>query len=173
MGAGIDAGGDDPMTREREGVLLQPGDEAPDFVALDGEGKTWRLSDLRGRRVVLYFYPADDTPGCTAEACDFRDARSAFEEEGYVVLGASPQGAESHQAFSKKHHLTFPLLVDSDLDIAARYGALRSERDYWRDVPLDVKRSTFVIDERGAITHALYGVQGQGHVEALKDLLGL
>ena len=161
------------MTRGREQVVLRPGDEAPDFVAEDGDGKTWHLSELRGRRGVLYFYPADDTPGCTAEACDFRDARPVFEGARYVVLGVSPQGAESHQAFSKKHALNFPLLIDADLDIAARYGALRSERDYWRDVPLDIKRSTFVIDERGAIEHALYGVQGQGHVEELQRLLGL
>lgn len=123
--------------------------------------------------MVLYFYPADDTPGCTAEACDFRDSKEAFEDAGYFILGISPQSASSHRAFSAKHNLNFPLLVDADLEIAKRYGALRAERSYYRDVPIEIQRSTFVIDENGIVSHALYGVKGQGHVAELRALLNL
>jgi thioredoxin-dependent peroxiredoxin len=161
------------MTRPANAEKLRAGERAPDFEARDQQGRTWRLSDLRGRRVVLYFYPADDTPGCTAEACDFRDARDAFRNEDYVVLGVSPQGAESHRAFSTKYGLNFPLLIDEDFSIAARYGAVRDERGFYEDVPLDINRSTFVIDDHGDIVHALYGVQGRGHVADLSRLLGI
>ena len=101
---------------------LKAGDNAPDFEAQDADGKTWRLSDLRGKKVILYFYPADDTPGCTREACDFRDAQSDFTDAGYIVLGASPQGAGSHSAFASKYRLNFPLLVDEGMGLAKAYG---------------------------------------------------
>lgn len=153
-------------------VELKGGDPAPDFEAPDGEGTMWKLSNLRGRRVVLYFYPADDTPGCTAEACDFRDAHSSFVGANHVVLGMSPQGAASHQRFAAKHRLNFPLLVDDDLSIAQRYGAVQRKRSD-KGSHLRVKRSTFVIDEGGIVLHALYGVQGRDHVAALRDLLDL
>lgn len=149
---------------------LQPGDDAPDFEAQDGEGKTWRLSDLRGRKVILYFYPADDTPGCTREACDFRDSQSDFTHAGYVVLGASPQGAASHSAFSSKYGLNFPLLVDEDMSLAKAYGTAGIFGRF-ENVPLMVQRSTFVINERGGIEQALYGVSSRSHVEELKASL--
>jgi peroxiredoxin Q/BCP len=159
------------MTNEH-GAALKPGQPAPDFEAVDADGTSWRLSNLRGRSVVLYFYPEDDTPGCTAEACDFRDAHSSFVDENYVVLGVSPQGAVSHQRFAAKHRLNFPLLVDADLTIAKRYGAVR-QKPIEKGAGLRIMRSTFVIDDKGAITHALYGVQGRGHVKELRDLLAV
>jgi peroxiredoxin Q/BCP len=153
--------------------MLEPGSPAPPFELEDADGKTWRLSDLAGKKVVLYFYPADDTPGCTKEACDFRDTNSAWTEAGYVVLGVSPQGAKSHAKFSSKYDLNFPLLVDADLQVAKSYGALREKPEEWEGQKLHVKRSTFVIDENGAIEQALYGVNARGHVESLRETLGV
>jgi thioredoxin-dependent peroxiredoxin len=151
---------------------LTKGDAAPDFDAEDGEGKRWTLSDLRGKKVILFFYPADDTPGCTAEACDFRDSRAVFDDAGYVVLGVSPQGAASHQRFAAKFELNFPLLVDADLAMAKAYGAVREQPEMWNDIKLHVSRSTFVIDENGVIEQALYKVKARGHVDALKETVG-
>jgi len=149
---------------------LEAGDAAPEFEAQDADGKTWRLSDLRGQKVILYFYPADDTPGCTREACDFRDSQSDFTDAGYVVLGASPQGAESHSAFSSKHRLNFPLLVDEDMSLAKAYGTAGVFGKF-ESIPLMVQRSTFVIDADGRIEQALYGVSSRSHVEELKASL--
>ena len=153
--------------------MLKAGDPAPDFEMEDGEGKTWRLADLAGKKVVLYFYPADDTPGCTKEACDFRDTHNAWADSGYVVLGVSPQNAASHTRFASKYELNFPLLVDDDLAVAKRYSALREKPEEWEGIKLHVKRSTFVIDEKGTIEHALYGVNARGHVDTLRETLGV
>jgi peroxiredoxin Q/BCP len=154
-------------------VKLEQGSAAPDFELADASGKTWRLRDLRGKKVVLYFYPADDTPGCTAEACDFRDSQGDFTGAGYTVLGVSPQGADSHLAFTEKFSLNFPLLIDADRQVAKSYGTLRGEPDDWKGIPLLVKRSTFVIDEEGIIESAQYGVKARGHVARLKGELRL
>jgi len=149
---------------------LKPGDDAPEFEAQDGDGTTWRLRDLRGKRVILYFYPADDTPGCTREACDFRDSQSDFTDAGYVVLGASPQGVESHQEFSSKYKLNFPLLVDEGMALAKTYGTAGVFGKF-ESIPLMVQRSTFVIDENGKIEQALYGVSSRSHVDELRESL--
>jgi peroxiredoxin Q/BCP len=149
---------------------LQAGDEAPDFEARDADGKMWRLRDLRGKKVILYFYPADDTPGCTREACDFRDSQSQFTKAGYVVLGASPQGADSHGEFSAKYNLNFPLLVDEDMKLAQSYGTAGIFGKF-ENIPLMVQRSTFVIDESGKLEQALYGVSSRSHVDELKASL--
>jgi thioredoxin-dependent peroxiredoxin len=154
-------------------VTLEKGDRAPDFEMPDANGKRWTLADLRGKKVVLYFYPADDTPGCTAEACDFRDSQQTFHDGNYVVLGVSPQGADSHRAFSQKYSLNFPLLIDEDMSVARAYGAVREQPGDFEGIPLLVKRSTFVIDESGTIEHALYGLNGRGHVADLRALLAL
>jgi thioredoxin-dependent peroxiredoxin len=153
--------------------MLAPGAPAPEFEMEDADGKTWRLVDLAGQKVVLYFYPADDTPGCTKQACDFRDTHDAWSDAGYVVLGVSPQGAASHTRFASKHGLNFPLLVDTGLAAAKAYGALREEPEEWEGQKLHVKRSTFVIDQNGTIEHALYGVNARGHVESLRETLGV
>lgn len=154
-------------------TALRPGDAAPDFELADAEGRVWRLSDLRGTKVVLYFYPADDTPGCTAQACDFRDAHDDFQAGGFVVLGVSPQGADSHRAFSRKFGLGFPLLIDADFAAADAYGVKREEPGRYGAVALDLRRCTFVVDEAGRIESALYDVRARGHVEGLKQLLAL
>jgi thioredoxin-dependent peroxiredoxin len=153
-------------------VELSKGDAAPVFDLQDASGKRWKLSELRGRRVILYFYPADDTPGCTAQACDFRDALTDLQEAGYLVLGVSPQGAESHQAFADKFALNFPLLMDEDHAVAERYGAW-GENKFYKNIFLGIKRSTFVIDEQGRIEQAQYGVKAKGHVQRLRGLLGV
>lgn len=149
---------------------LQPGDDAPDFELPDGDGKTWRLADLRGQKVILYFYPADDTPGCTTEACDFRDSMEPLKSAGYTVLGVSPQGAESKQNFAQKYSLNFPLLIDADHSVADAYGAW-GERNLYGNVFETILRSTFVIDEDGKIEGAHYNVKSKGHVARLRESL--
>lgn len=143
---------------------LERGDTAPDFSLEDADGKTWSLADLRGQKVIVYFYPADDTPGCTAEACDFRDAQDDLATAGFKVLGVSPQGAASHRRFSAKHSLNFPLLIDSDLEMARAYGVTDDRGEGKRP---RVTRSTFVVDENGTVLEAQYGVRAKGHVESL------
>ena len=155
-----------------ERVVLQKGDPAPEFALKDETGKTWSSDELRGKRVVLFFYPADDTPGCTRESCDFRDSYEDFEQADYVVLGVSPQDETSHRAFKSKYSLNFPLLVDGDGDVAQRYGAAGSFGDY-KGIPLRVKRATFVIDEDGKLAEVEYGVRSKGHVERLRATLGI
>ena len=151
---------------------LEAGMDAPDFELPDGGGNVWKLSELRGKKVILYFYPADDTPGCTAEACDFRDSHQDLEAAGYVVLGVSPQGEDSHQRFAHKYNLNFPLLVDKDLAAAKAYGAARAN-GLFKGIPLSVQRATFVIDDEGKVVQALYGVRAKGHVGQLKETLGV
>ena len=149
---------------------LEPGEVAPDFELRDGEGRWWRLKDLRGRKVILYFYPADDTPGCTAQACDFRDSHAELEEAGYTVLGVSPQDDASHRAFSAKYRLNFPLLVDADHSVAERFGAWGVRSGGHQE---GVIRSTFVISEDGKLVAADYGVDARQNVAELKQLLGV
>lgn len=151
---------------------LEPGMKAPDFELPDADGTTWRLSELRGKKVILFFYPADDTPGCTREACDFRDNHSDLRKKGYVVLGVSPQGVESKQAFTQKYGLNFPLLADVGGAVADAYGTW-GEVEIFGNQVLKTKRSTFVIDEAGNIADAQYGVRSKGHVERLKESLGV
>ena len=153
-------------------MKLEPGDNAPDFSLEDGEGKRWTLSEMSGQKVVLYFYPADDTPGCTAQACDFRDTSSVWESSGFTVLGVSPQGADSHQRFSAKHSLNFPLLIDEDHSVAEAYGAWGERKNYGKTYE-GIIRSTFVIDEAGKIDKALYNVKATGHVARLQQELKL
>ena len=148
-------------------TTLERGDQAPDFSLEDADGKTWSLADLRGQKVIVYFYPADDTPGCTAQACDFRDAQTDLSTAGYQVLGVSPQGAASHRKFTDKYSLNFPLLVDAELAMAKAYGVTDDSGAEFEGKKLRVKRSTFVIDEDGTLIEALYGVKARGHVDSL------
>lgn len=149
---------------------LQPGDEAPLFEADDETGRTWRLADLEGRPVVLYFYPRDDTPGCTKEACSFRDAMPELEDHDAVVLGVSDDDAESHRAFKDKRGLNFPLLVDTDGELADRYGAWAKKKmfgnEFW-----GVERKTFLIDAEGQIAHAWPSVDPEDHAEEVLQAL--
>jgi peroxiredoxin Q/BCP len=146
------------------------GEMAPDFEALTDTGDKVKLSDYRGRRVVLYFYPKDDTPGCTTQACGFRDNYPVIEERNAVVLGVSPDGMSSHQKFKAKFELPFTLLVDEDHAIAERYGVWGEKSNYGKTY-MGILRSHFVIDEEGKIVDAYVKVSPSDSVElALKAL---
>jgi peroxiredoxin Q/BCP len=144
--------------------VVEEGTQAPDFeLATDG-GERVRLSDLRGQPVVLYFYPKDDTPGCTTQACEFRDEYARFREHGAVVLGVSPDDENSHAKFRSKYSLPFSLLADPDHKVAEQYGVW-GEREYRGKKYMGVNRSTFVIDRAGRVAKAFYAVKPQGHAE--------
>lgn len=145
---------------------LSVGDAAPTFELETYDGETVSLEGLRGHKVVLYFYPKDMTPGCTTQACDFRDARDAFAEAGYTVLGVSPDPAARHEKFRDKHDLNFPLLADPDNVVSQAYGVWREKSNYGRTY-MGIVRSTFVIDEEGVIVEIQDNVRAKGHVERL------
>lgn len=136
---------------------LAVGDQAPDFEAVTDQGTTLRLQDLRGKRVILYFYPKDDTSGCTTQACGFRDNYLAIEEKNGIVLGVSPDNVTSHQKFKTKYNLPFTLLVDADHAIAEAYGVWGEKSMYGKKY-MGIIRSHFVIDETGNIADAQYKV---------------
>ena len=149
---------------------IEIGDLAPDFEALTDGGETVRLRDYRGQRVVLYFYPKDDTSGCTKQACSFRDQYAEIEERNAVVLGVSPDGQASHQKFKSKYDLPFTLLVDEDHTIAEQYGVWGEKSMYGREY-MGILRSHFVIDEQGKIVDVRIKVRPADSVElALKTL---
>ena len=149
---------------------LKVGDTAPDFTTVTDEGKTIRLSDYRGKRVVLYFYPADDTPGCTTQACSFRDNYLEIEERNAVVLGVSPDGVQSHQKFKTKYNLPFTLLVDEDHSITDLYGAWGEKTNYGKTY-MGVIRSQVIIDENGKVIDTDYNVKADAsYNEALVAL---
>jgi thioredoxin-dependent peroxiredoxin len=143
---------------------LESGDKAPSFALANQSGKTISLKDFAGERFVIYFYPADDTPGCTKEACQFNDGLAAFRKLGVKVLGVSPDGAEKHVAFRKKYGLTFDLLSDPDKKVMTSYGAYGEKMMYGKKVT-GVIRSTFVVGPTGTIEHAWYGVRADGHAD--------
>jgi peroxiredoxin Q/BCP len=143
---------------------LQVGDVAPDFEAVTDEGKRVKLSDYRGKRVVLYFYPKDDTPGCTIQACAFRDHYPAIEEKNAVVLGVSPDDEASHVKFKSKYDLPFTLLVDSDHSIADAYGVWGEKNNYGKKY-MGIIRSNFVIDEDGKLLKTMYNVKADASAE--------
>ena len=151
---------------------LEPGDSAPDFDLADDAGGRIRLADLRGQRVVLYAYPAAMTPGCTKQACDFRDSLDALAAAGVSVVGISPDPPEKLAAFRAKEGLTFPLASDPDRTVLSAYGAYGEKSLYGRTV-VGVIRSTFVIDAEGRIERAMYNVKATGHVAKLRRELGL
>ena len=149
---------------------LTPGDTAPDFTLPDADGKPVSLADYRGRRVVVYFYPAAGTPGCTKQACDFRDSLTELNGAGLDVLGISPDKPAKLARFRDKEGLTFPLLSDADKDVLNAWGTFGEKQMYGKTVT-GVIRSTFVIDEEGRVERALYNVKATGHVAKLrKDL---
>lgn len=135
---------------------LKPGDPAPDFAAPGTDGGILRLADFRGRKLVLYFYPMDDTPGCTKQACSLRDSNAEIAAKGAAILGVSAQGPESHQRFTEKFSLNFPLLADTDLTVAKAYGVAGSGLGgLLRSVVGVSERVTFIIDEKGRISHVI------------------
>jgi peroxiredoxin Q/BCP len=149
---------------------LSEGDRAPAFTLSDQNAQKVALKDFAGQRVVLYFYPADDTPGCTREACQFNDELAAFKGLEVAVIGVSPDGADAHQAFRSKYGLQFTLLSDPDKTVMAKYGAFGEKMMYGKKV-MGVIRSTFVIGPTGKVERAMYNVRADGH--AAKVLAGL
>lgn len=153
-------------------TALTSGATAPAFTLADADGTPASLEDYRGRRVVVYFYPKAATPGCTTEACDFRDNLSGLAAAGYAVIGISPDSVDEIRTFADAEQLTFPLLADTDAAVARAWGA-------WGPKTIDgrtfdgVLRSTFVIDESGVVRHAEYGVDAVGHVARLRTELGI
>lgn len=152
---------------------LTPGVTAPDFALADAEGRTVALADYRGRNVVVYFYPKAATPGCTTEACDFRDSLSALDAAGYAVIGISPDSIDEIRAFAEAEGLTFPLLADADADAAvAKAWGVWGEKTVGDRTFDGVIRSTFVLDGDGVVQRAEYGVDAEGHVARLRAELG-
>jgi peroxiredoxin Q/BCP len=152
---------------------IAEGATAPDFTLKSDRGEEVRLSGLRGKPVVLYFYPQDDTPGCTKEACAFRDRSADLRETGAVVLGVSPDDVASHGKFRDKYSLNFPLLADTDHKVAETYGAWR-EKNMYGKVSMGIQRSTFLIDAAGTVRKVWKRVSVDGHDESvLKALAAL
>jgi peroxiredoxin Q/BCP len=144
--------------------MLKVGAKAPEFSAETDGGETIKFKDLRGRKVVLYFYPKDNTPGCTKEACDFRDAHQRFQKKGAVILGVSPDSVKSHDNFRKKFELPFPLVSDPGHQIAEAYGVWVEKSMYGRKY-MGIERATFVIDENGKIAEIYRKVRVPGHID--------
>ncbi|AGA79166.1 thioredoxin-dependent thiol peroxidase [Echinicola vietnamensis] len=143
-------------------MSLEIGNKAPDFEAKDQDGNTIKLSDYKGKKVVLYFYPKDNTPGCTAQACDLRDHYDALLDAGYVVLGISTDSEKSHKKFIEKHELPFPLIADEDKAVHELYNTWREKKNYGRTY-MGTVRTTFVIDEEGKIAEIIEKVKTKEH----------
>ena len=155
-----------------EAVRLAVGDTAPDFTLLDANGEELGLSSLRGKKTVVYFYPAASTPGCTKQACDFRDSLASLSAAGYQVVGISPDAPAKLAKFAAKEELSFPLLSDVDHAVASAYGAWGEKKNYGK-VYEGLIRSTIVVDENGQVELAQYNVRATGHVAKLRRDLGL
>ena len=151
---------------------LEPGDQAPDFSLPDDTGKTVSLGDFAGRKLIVYFYPAAMTPGCTKQACDFSESLESLQKDGYEVVGISKDKPVKLAKFRERDALTLRLLSDEGLDFHRAYGAYGEKKLYGKTVE-GVIRSTFVIDEEGVVTHAMYNVKATGHVAKLRRDLGL
>jgi peroxiredoxin Q/BCP len=151
--------------------MLIKGEKAPDFLALDQNGETVSLADFKGKKIVLYFYPKDDTPGCSKEACNLRDNYSDMLDKGFVVLGVSPDSMESHKKFAVKYELPFPLLADPDLKIIKDYGAWGEKKMYGKSYE-GLLRSTFIINEKGIIEEVISKVKTDKHAEQIFQLVG-
>ncbi len=146
--------------------MLKPGDKAPDFNLVSDEGKNISLKDLIGKKVILYFYPKDDTSGCTAEACSFRDSISLIEKKNAVVIGVSKDSTASHQKFKKKYSLPFMLLSDENLDMLKKYDVWKEKSMYGKKY-MGIERTTYLIDEKGKIQEIFNKVKVQGHTEEI------
>lgn len=151
-------------------MALEPGNPAPAFSLDSTDGRKIALKDLRGQRVILYFYPKDDTPGCTREACNFRDNFTAFEKNNTRILGVSPDPLPRHDAFKAKYSLPFPLLADPDHAVAEKYGVWKEKLNYGKKY-MGIERTTFLIDEQGKIARIFPRVKVDGHAQALLQAL--
>lgn len=150
--------------------MLNTGDTAPDFELEADDGQLIRLSDLKGQSIVLYFYPKDDTPGCTIQACDFRDNLSQFETQGWKIFGISPDDTTSHKKFKGKYDINFQLLSDPEHKVATLYGVWGKKKMYGREYE-GIIRSTFLIDASGILTQVQEKVRPKGHVTSLLSSL--
>lgn len=151
---------------------LEVGDTAPDFTLPAADGSEVTLSDFRGQRVVVYFYPAAMTPGCTTQACDFRDSLAAWKQAGYGVVGISPDGVQDLKKFEEKEGLPFPLLSDEDLEVAKGWGVWGVKKNYGKESE-GIRRSTVVLDPQGKVSWVRYNVKATGHVDMLRRELGV
>ncbi len=152
--------------------MLQAGDKAPDFKGVNQEGENIALSAYRGKRVILYFYPKDNTPGCTAEACSLNDSNSYFLDKGFVVIGVSPDSVESHQRFAAKYGLSFNLIADPEKVIIQAYGAWGEKKNYGKTY-MGLLRTTFVISAQGIIEQVFPKVDTKNHADQLIEALGI
>lgn len=150
-------------------TFLKVGDPAPDFVAKNQHGEDVALKDFRGKKVILYFYPKDNTPGCTTEACNFRDHYEDLLAEGYEVIGVSVDSQQSHQKFIKKHNLPFTLLADDDKSLVKAYGVW-GEKNLYGVKYMGTNRVTFVIDEEGIIRHIIQKVDNKNATQQIREL---
>jgi peroxiredoxin Q/BCP len=150
-------------------VQLKEGMKAPGFEGIDQNGNTVKLSDFKGKKVVLYFYPKDNTPGCTAEACNLRDNWDSFSDKGFTVIGVSPDNEKSHKGFAGKYSLPFPLIADTSKTILNDYGVWGEKKMYGRSF-MGVIRTTFIIDEKGIIEKIITKVDTSGHTKQIFDL---
>lgn len=150
---------------------LKAGDKAPEFTANDQNGQPVSLADFKGKTVVLYFYPKDDTPGCTAEACDFRDNYQSLSGKGYQVIGVSTDDEKSHKKFVTKYDLPFPLIADTDQQIVNAYDVWGEKNMYGKKF-MGTKRTTFIIDANGLITHVIDKVDTKASSQQVTDLVG-
>lgn len=148
--------------------MVKEGTTAPAFKTTDADGETRSLKDFRGQKVVLYFYPKDDTPGCTKEACSFRDAFSKFKKRGIAILGVSPDSEKSHQKFATKYKLPFTLLADTDHSIADAYGVY-GEKKFMGRTYMGIHRTTFLIDEKGKIKKIFDKVKPEDHADEVLE----
>ncbi len=150
--------------------MVKEGAAAPDFTLPADDGSDVTLSSYRGKKVVLYFYPKDHTPGCTTQACDLRDNHEALQAQGVVVLGVSPDGLASHKKFREKHQLNFPLLSDEDHRVSEAFGVWKEKSMYGKKF-WGIERSTFLIDEKGVVVDAWRKVKPKGHAERVVEAL--
>ena len=148
--------------------MVKEGTAAPAFKTTDANGEPVNLKDFRGKKVVLYFYPKDDTPGCTKEACSFRDAFSKFKKQGITILGVSPDSEKSHQKFTAKYNLPFTLLADTDHSIADAYGVY-GEKKFMGRTYMGIHRTTFLIDEKGKIKKVFEKVKPEDHASEVLE----
>ena len=151
-------------------MTLSVGDNAPDFNHVCEDGKEISLANLKGKNVVLYFYPKDNTPGCTTEACDFRDNMNRLTAADVVVIGVSKDSEKSHQGFKEKYGLNFPLIADTDMTLCKAYGVWKEKKNYGKTY-MGIERSTFLIDEQGNIAHIWKNVKVKGHVDDILSTL--
>lgn len=149
---------------------LQPGDKAPDFSGMNEKGRLFSLSDFKGRKFVLYFYPEDDTPTCTNQACGFRDEFSTFKKKKVPIVGVSPDTVDKHKKFISKYQLPFTLLADPDLKILQAYGVWGPKKFMGRDI-ISVHRTTFIIDENGVIEKIFTNIRTKNHTQNVLDAL--